>query len=141
MSQPTSISLPDPEPTLEGICPSPSIKSTKKYDRHEIRENDFVVVLDKAQQNHEFCYGVVTKRVTRHHFKVRVISRGMKLDNKYKMVRPAVTVELDRAPESLVLLCRMNQSFDPLEFSDRKSSSSGKKVVKERWSLTKKQST
>ena len=72
--------------------------NVKKFDRHDMKEN--VILLDRAQQNHELCYGIITQVVTKHHLKVKVISRGMKLDKDYNMVKPAVTVELDRAPES-----------------------------------------
>ena len=113
--------------------------NVKKFDRHELKENDFVVLLDRAQQNHEFCYGLVTKKVTKHHLKVRVISRGMKLDKNYQMTKPAVTLELDRAPESLVFLFRMDQTFDPfdtpIDISD-KGPRVTKRKPKEKWSLS-----
>ena len=75
--------------------------------------------------------------MTKHHFKVRVISRGMKLNRNYQMVKPAVIIELDRAPESLVFLFRRDQIFDPFSISEKKPSLSTNKVMKERWFLTK----
>ena len=107
--------------------------NVKKFDRPDMKEN--VILLDRAQQNHELCYGIITQVVTKHHLKVKVISRGMKLDKDYNMVKLAVTVELDRAPESLVFLYRMDQTIDPFDtpfdISDRRQ-----KVRKERWSFT-----
>ena len=41
--------------------------NVKQFDRHDIKENDFVVLLDRAQQNH-YQYGLVMKKVTRHHY-------------------------------------------------------------------------
>ena len=102
----------------------------KQLDRHVLKEGDFVILLERVQQNHEFCYGVITQIVTRHHIKVRVISRGMQLDDQYNVMKPAVTVELDRAPESLVFLSRVDETIDPFDLSDKK------KKVKEKWSLT-----
>ena len=45
------------------------ILNVKKFDRHVIKKDDFVILLDRAQQNHEFCYGVITQVVTPGLFK------------------------------------------------------------------------
>ena len=106
----------------------------KQLDRHVLKEGDFVILLDRVQQNHEFCYGIITQIVTRHHMKVRVISRGMQLDEQYNIRKPAVAVELDRAPESLIFLSRVDEVIDPFDLSEKKKKV--KKKVKEKWSLT-----
>ena len=106
----------------------------KQLDRHVLKEGDFVILLDRVQQNHEFCYGVITQIVTKHHIKVRVISRGMQLDDQYNVRKPAVAFELDRAPESLVFLSRVDEVIDPFDLSEKKKKVKNK--VKEKWSLT-----
>ena len=93
-----------------------------------------MILLDRVQQNHEFCYGIITQIVTRHHMKVRVISRGMQLDAQFNIKKPAVTVVLDRAPESLIFLSRMGEVNDHFDLSEKKNQ--GKKKIKEAWSLT-----
>jgi hypothetical protein len=106
----------------------------KQSDRHVLQEGDFVILLDRVQQNHEFCCGVISKIITRHHMKVRVISRGMQLDAQFNIKKPAVTVVLDRAPESLIFLSRMGEVNDHFDLSEKKNQ--GKKKIKEAWSLT-----
>ena len=66
--------------------------------------------------------------------KVPVISRGMQLDAQFNVKKPAVTVELDRAPESLIFLSRMGEVNDPFDLSEKKTKGNNK--IKEKWSLT-----
>ena len=45
-----------------------------------------------------------------------------------------MTVELDRAPESLIFLSRMGEVNDPFDLSDKKTK--GNHKIREKWSLT-----
>ena len=106
--------------------------STKRYGRHTIEEGDFVILLDRVRSAHIHTYGIITRKIS-DHLKIKIISRGAKIDKNYKIMKPATTVIVDRAPESLVLLSKQGRFFDP--FSITIPEKKKKKVIKERWVL------
>ena len=80
--------------------------SNKRQGRHILDEGDYVLVLDRVKTNHINSYGVIIEKISPHHLRVKIISRQATLDNDYNIVRPAKTIIIDRAPESLVLLSK-----------------------------------
>ena len=65
---------------------------------------------------------------------MKTISRGMKINKICKILLPAQTVVLDRAPESLVLLSKGTKVFDHYDHSVDQKAKKGR--VWENWSFT-----
>ena len=73
----------------------------------------------------------ITRKISEHHLQVKVISRGAGLDKNYQITKPAKTLIIDRAPESLVLISKGGKFFDPFDIVPEK-----KRPVREKWLLT-----
>ena len=74
------------------------------------------------------------KKISDHHLQVKVISRGAGLDKNFQIVKPAKTIIIDRAPESLVLVSKQGKFFDPFDIIPEKKGKKG--PIREKWILT-----
>ena len=102
--------------------------STRRHGRHMLDVGDYVIILDRVRTKNVNSFGIIMKKISDHHLQVKVISRGAGLDKNFQIVKPAKTIIIDRAPESLVLVSKQGRFFDPFDIIPEK-----KKPIKERW--------
>ena len=92
---------------------------------------DYVLILDRVRTKNVNSFGIIMKKISDHHLQVKVISRGAGLDKNFQIVKPAKTIIIDRAPESLVLVSKKGKFFDPFDIIPEK-----KQPIREKWILT-----
>ena len=105
--------------------------STRRHGRHMLDVGDYVIILDRVRTKNVNSFGIIMKKISDHHLQVKVISRGAGLDKNFQIVKPAKTIIIDRAPESLVLVSKQGKFFDPFDIIPEK-----KQPIREKWILT-----